>query len=181
MRYQLPPLESLEPRRLLSAVQIADVLIIEGTSASDNIFINTRDAGVTLRVIVNGQRSYFTAAGINQIQAYGYRGQDDIEISNAIPINALITGDKGNDTLFGGAGNDSLYGNTGHDSILGGDGNDPILGLSGNDDLFGENGDDTILGGAGDDLIYGDAGNDDLSGQDDNDRILGGQGHAPIP
>src|SRR5258705_5044267 len=101
MHHSSPDLERLESRRLLSAVQIGDVLIVEGTSGSDDIFVNTRDGGVTLRVVVNGVRSYFTAASINQIQAFGYRGQDDIEISNAIPIDALITGDKGSDTLLG--------------------------------------------------------------------------------
>src|SRR5882724_5693667 len=120
MRYHSASIEQLESRRLLSAVQIGDMLIVEGTSGSDDIFVNTRDGGVTLRVVVNGERSYFTAAGISQIQVFGYRGQDDIEISNAIPIDALITGDKGNDTLLGGGGNDSIYGNAGSDSILGG-------------------------------------------------------------
>src|SRR6476659_5165393 len=99
-----PPIEPLEPRKLLSAELFGDILVIEGTSGSDAIAINTRDGGVTLRVVINGERSYFTAAGINEIQAYGYRGQDDIEISNAILIDALITGDKGNDTLLGGGG-----------------------------------------------------------------------------
>src|SRR5690348_8882965 len=96
--------EPLETRNLLSATVINGVLVIEGTSGSDAIFVNSRDGGVTLRVIVNGQRSYFESAGITSIQALGYRGQDDIEISNALTIDAVITGDRGNDTILGGGG-----------------------------------------------------------------------------
>src|SRR4051812_23985556 len=107
-------IESLEARRLLSAELRGDVLIVEGTSDGDLIGITSRDGGTTLRVTVNGERAYFAAADIGEIDVYGYRGSDDIEIENSVvAIDAMIEGAKGDDTLLGGGGNDSIYGNTG--------------------------------------------------------------------
>src|SRR4051812_18265014 len=117
--------EELESRRMLSAELRGDVLIVEGTSDADLIGITSRDGGTTLRVTVNGERAYFTAADVREIDVYGYRGSDDIEIENSVvSIDAMIEGARGDDTLLGGGGNDSIYGNTGHDSLLGGNGND---------------------------------------------------------
>src|SRR3954470_14583710 len=123
-----PTLQVLEPRLLLSAVLRDHALLVEGTSRSDAISITTRDGGATIRVTVNGERSYFTGADVTLIAAYGYRGQDYVEVADGLTQPAYLEGNKGNDTLIGGGGDDFLYGNTGEDLILTGSGDDRALG-----------------------------------------------------
>src|SRR5512132_4581403 len=101
--------EFLELRQLLSAALSGDVLLIKGTSHSDSITVNSKDGGVTLRVVVNGVLSTFPSSAVREIQIYGYRGNDSLKMSNAVLNPALIVGDKGHDTIWGGGGNDSLY------------------------------------------------------------------------
>src|SRR5829696_6620335 len=109
--------QGLEPRRLLTAFMDGNILVVAGTSAADRILVVSRDNGDTLRVTINGKRSYFNASLVDEIHAFGYRGSDDIEISNDIAIDAQIDGKQGNDTLLGGAGTDSIFGSTGHDRL----------------------------------------------------------------
>ncbi|TDR80589.1 M10 family metallopeptidase C-terminal domain-containing protein [Paludibacterium purpuratum] len=71
------------------------------------------------------------------------------------PIDTLLFGMGGNDTLIGGKRNDELYG---------GDGNDRLFGRNGDDQLFGEDGNDVLSGGAGNDLLRGGRGADTLTG-----------------
>src|SRR6056297_1111589 len=86
-------------------------------------------------------------------------------------LEAALTANAGNDTIFGGAGDDLIYGNAGDDVISGGDGNDTLRGREDNDTLSGDAGNDNILGEDGDDLIIGGAGADFLSGGAGNDTI----------
>jgi Ca2+-binding RTX toxin-like protein len=73
--------------------------------------------------------------------------------------------------------NDVLHGTSGADSISGGEGSDTISGLDGNDTLDGDGGIDVIYGGNGDDEIDGGTGNDTLNGDSGADSLFGGEGN----
>ncbi|MCX8747299.1 hypothetical protein J3U64_07485, partial [Snodgrassella sp. B3800] len=86
----------------------------------------------------------------------------------------IISGGKGNDTLYGKDGNDILYGE---------EGNDTLSGDAGNDILYGGSGDDTLNGGTGYDILIGGTGNDTLSGgnyEKDRYEFEAGHGHDII-
>jgi len=86
-----------------------------------------------------------------------------------MPIDRIIVGSPGNDTLSG----------TGlRELILGNGGNDTISGGAGNDCIAGDAGDDRISGGSGNDRMYGDADNDSLTGDSGTDVADGGVGRS---
>jgi Ca2+-binding RTX toxin-like protein len=102
---------------------------------------------------------------------------------------AIIKGDKKNNTLKGShgddkiqglGGEDKIYAGGGDDCIEGGDGKDTIYGEKGNDTIYGGKGNDVIDGGSGHDRVSGDAGNDTISGGRGNDILLGGKGNDCI-
>lgn len=121
----------------------------------------------------------FVAADFDRpVLAYGYGGNDLLEVRNAHP--ATLYGGDGNDTLRGGSGDDWLYGEAGDDSLDGGAGNDNLIGGDGNDVIDGGSGNDTILGGDGDDILFSASGNNWIDGGDGNDAIQGGTGHDTL-
>src|SRR4051812_10628969 len=95
-------IEPLESRTLLSAFLRGQTLIVEGSSGGDRISIGTRDGGVTLRILINGRKSYFTGSAVKRIEAYGYGGSDRIEIADVLTQSAYVDGAKGDDTILGG-------------------------------------------------------------------------------
>ena len=108
----------------------------------------------------------------------GTNGNDLIDLNGDpnVPIDELVYGRLGNDTIDGGGGDDELHGEGGDDILIGGDGNDTLYGEDGNDDLRGGLGIDMLYGGIGDDLLDGGDGNDMLYGEDGNDILVGGDG-----
>jgi trimeric autotransporter adhesin len=61
------------------------------------------------------------------------------------PLDRIIIGTSGSDTLIGGQGNDQLLGGGGNDSLDGGNGNDTLNGGIGADTMLGGDGIDTYL------------------------------------
>jgi len=159
------------------------MLVVTGTSKSDHITINT-DANGNLVVKINKQAdTIFAAAGVSRIVVNGMGGNDHIEISSSVTIDAELNGGAGNDHIFGGSGNDLLIGGAGNDHLNGGAGNDILHGDQGNDKLEGGDGNDILVGGAGNDhliggagldMLIGGAGNDNLDGGADDDILIGG-------
>lgn len=182
--------EALEPRQLLSAVLVGNVLTITGTENSDIITLQLKASDTSqLKVVDNGVATEFNVADVDHV-AIDALGSNDLIVvrdTNGVfntPIDAR--GGTGNDTIIGGSGNDTIHGNGandlligrgGDDRIYGGVGNDTLMGNSGNDGLHGGAGNDRISGGGGDDFLYGDAGNDTLLGGAGDDRFFGGDGH----
>src|SRR5436190_20054932 len=105
--------ERLEPRTLLTAVVQDNVLLVTGTDADDVIAVNSRDNGATIRVSVNGQRSYFDASTVNSVKVSGLRGRDHLEAGAEFAKPVQFAGGAGADTLIGGAANDTLDGQNG--------------------------------------------------------------------
>jgi hypothetical protein len=117
-------------------------LVINGTSGNDIIRITTATGGV--EVTVNGvSRGIFNPTG--RIIVFGYAGNDDIQLSGAVPNEAWLYGDDGDDKLnlgngggiaFGGAGNDHINGGSGRDILVGGEGADRLVGNADDDILI---------------------------------------------
>lgn len=159
-------LDSLEPRRLLSAVIDHRTLVIEGTPRADTIVI-TSDSPKTLRVRIGGVESAFLKRSFGKIRITAGRGDDLVTVgsdANPVAIPCVVTGDDGGDTILGGAGSDNLSGGAGADQITGAGGGDTVTGDNGNDDLHGGDGDDTLAGGRGDDRLHDNAGEDKCTG-----------------
>jgi Ca2+-binding RTX toxin-like protein len=72
------------------------------------------------------------------------------------PINQLMYGTDGDDTIYGYDGEDKIVGEGGSDTLDGGTGDDEVAGNDGNDQLVGGDGSDSLEGGAGNDQINGD-------------------------
>ncbi len=174
----------------------SSVLVITGTASKDIIAVvpQPHSAGM-LQVIQNKHVLIaFASSDVDRIVIYGQQGNDQITISAALLLPAVIfggqgndvivggggndqiEGEDGNDTINGGAGDDTLCGDNGRDVIVGGLGNDTLFGEAGNDVLAGSLGDDVLLGGDGADVIDGGVGNDRLYGQAGNDTLIGGVG-----
>lgn len=72
----------------------------------------------------------------------GGAGADNLKVNG--PVNDLLGGDSGNDTIDTGDGNDDLRGEEGADTLIGGAGNDLLQGAAGADVIDAGPGDDTV-------------------------------------
>jgi Ca2+-binding RTX toxin-like protein len=112
---------------------LADTVIINGTSGADNITLSI----VNGALVVNGLASQIVIEhfDINDtIRINGLGGDDVIEASGvgANGLKLILDGGEGADILIGGAGNDTLLGGAGDDVLLGGPGFDVLDGGAGN-------------------------------------------------
>jgi Ca2+-binding RTX toxin-like protein len=180
--------EQLESRRVLAGnlqSGLAEInagrLEIRGTNKSDSILVSSD--GENIAVKINKQTHTFAAEEIESIAIDGRKGNDRLEISEAIVLPAILRGGEGNDRVLGGGGddlidggrgNDRLWGRGGNDTIYAGQGNDSAWGGEANDLLFAGFGNDGLSGGGGDDILRGEAGKDRLRGGLGNDQVLGG-------
>ncbi|WP_327194214.1 calcium-binding protein, partial [Pseudomonas syringae] len=137
-----------------------DVIRLEGLNAadvvlrreSDDLIIQIKDSGETLRVSSHFYSSAIYGYGIDQVQfADGVIWNKESISANLftlVAVSALtVSGTEVGETLTGGDGNDTLYGNGGDDVLEGGSGNDRLDGGAGDDTyLFGK--------GSGQDTIY---------------------------
>src|SRR5215203_1648675 len=137
-------IETLETRQLFAAggpstppltTPVTRVkLILQGTSAKDNIAIDVKKG--YLHFFLNGVTKRYNAARVGAIQIYAGNGSDVVRVGNGAPgvfidgggHNDNIAGGLGDDTIFGGGGNDILNGGMGVDYIDGGKGRDTIMG-----------------------------------------------------
>ena len=176
-RSRVPLFESLERREVLAsalATLDAGLLNVLGTNKNDAIRIDLELD--QLRVVVNKLTYQFNVADVTSLSINALAGNDRVQVSDAVLVNAAINGGRGNDQLRGGGGNDTLVGDAGNDKLDGGLGNDVVFGDAGHDRLVGGEGNDTLNGGAGHDHLRGDAGDDVLSGEAGHDLLWGGDG-----
>ncbi|MBX8517916.1 calcium-binding protein, partial [Pseudomonas cichorii] len=156
-----------------------DVIRLEGLNAadvlmrreSDDLIIQIKDSGETLRVGSHFYSSAIYGYGIDQVQF-----ADGTVLTNAQIREALLTGTEVDETLTGYESADSLFGLSGNDTLNGRAGDDILDGGDGRDTLNGDDGNDTLLGGAGNDTLTGGYGNDTLDGGSGNDSLDGGYG-----
>jgi hypothetical protein len=192
--------ETMETRRLLSTVQVADgVLIIDADPhTASNIIVDLHAPHGRIRGFCAGVEATFSADEVKAVRITGSDGDDSVFIDPSLKLPTLIKTGEGNDTVRGGGGvdtvdagpgNDTVYGGRGDDRLSGGDGADCINGNAGNDvidggadddRLYGQDGDDTIYGGEGFDLLAGMGGDDKLYGGAGEDWVFGNAGHDQL-
>ena len=183
-RAALRPMESLEPRAMLSAnVDDSGLLTIVGTERADVIEVRPGPVAgsVSLRGVAGVARdTVFNDVARVSISSLG--GNDRILVAPGIrdvsnnPIEFTIDSGNGNDVVDGGDGRDTIRTQAGNDTVRGHGGNDDInLGI-GNDFGDGGSGDDTINGDRGSDRVWGGSGNDSLDGGGENDVVRGQDG-----
>ncbi|OUM04565.1 calcium-binding protein, partial [Pseudomonas syringae] len=156
-----------------------DVIRLEGLNAADvvlrreydDLIIQIKDSGETLRVSSHFNTSVLYGYNIDQIQF-----ADGSALTNEQIRTALLTGTEVDETVTGYESADSLFGLSGNDTLNGRAGDDILDGGDGRDTLNGEDGNDTLLGGAGNDTLTGGYGNDTLDGGSGNDSLDGGYG-----
>ena len=167
----------------------AGVVTVRGSSGVDTALVQVSSGRVNFDLTANGQdfSESFAVADVNQINIYGYGGDDNLD--NRSSIGGTINGGSGDDTIRGSYGNDIIRGSTGDDFLVGRGGDDVIYGQGGQDTLYGYNGNDTLIGGDlydtlvggnGNDIIRGNAGNDTLIGGAGNDNLNGGAGNDTL-
>ena len=145
-------LEPLEPRTLLSSAALAFTQVpdgagfalqVVGTPRHDRIIIERDAAGLR---ISNWDWSATMPDLYSKVIVRGRGGNDFIQVLNSVPLDAVLYGGNGNDTLIGGSGNDRLYGGAGRDQLFGGDGDDVLVDIGGSahDSLWGGQGLDSF-------------------------------------
>jgi hypothetical protein len=122
-------------------------LVVAGTAGNDTIVFNPIGNRGDINVSINGvSQGVFRPTG--HIIAYGLGGDDDIQVSGSVELDAWLFGDGGNDRLKGGAGASLLLGGDGDDQLLGGKGRSILVGGRGEDRLVGGSGEDILIGGS---------------------------------
>src|SRR5881394_2222925 len=144
------PIETLEVRRLLSAVLRSNgTLAITGTTGSDTIVLTTKivQEFQPTGIIVPVEHFVITTNGTEEADVQSYRvkridvsldnGNDSFTVPSRLQTKIYADGGRGNDTITGGRN---------HDTLDGGLGNDSLVGNAGNDVLGSANGGDTAIG-----------------------------------
>ncbi|WP_122209047.1 calcium-binding protein, partial [Pseudomonas viridiflava] len=170
----------------LEGLNVSDVVIKRD---SDDLLIQIKESGETLRVTSHFSASTIYGYAIDQLQfadgtilenaqirAALLLGTDADDVMTGYSTDDVIAGDGGNDTLSGGSGSDRIEGGDGKDNLSGDDGDDLLLGGSGDDSLSGGDANDTLKGGADNDSLSGGYGDDFLDGGSGNDTLYGGYG-----
>ena len=166
-----------EPGQTSPDDNATDILLIEGTSGNDEIFLS-QGPNDKLKVSFNGQEilaDWRAADGtplIEQFRVSGLLGDDKIGFvrgDDALDIDDLIA--RSRDfigVIDGGTGNDTLVGTDGRDRLDGGRGSDVMFGFAGDDRLWGDGGSgfdgdhDVLFAGQGNDDLVGGLGSNDL-------------------
>lgn len=141
-----PVFETLEGRRLMSAVNLVDgMLILEGKSHGFNrITVSPDSNGTTLFARANGAKAHYDIKDVKSIRIIGGAKKDIVEIDPAIRQNAYVNAKCGADSVVGGSGNDTIIGSNGADTLRGGAGDDMLIGGAGKDRLDAGKNDDPL-------------------------------------
>lgn len=147
-------IESLEPRRLMSATVVDGVLKVVGTEAADRISFENGQGTVTVHL--NGEAQTFPTADLRRVEVRALGGDDDVALGRKLALPATVFGGDGDDRIGGSRLSDVLLGEAGDDTIDGRFGDDYVDGGDGGDRLYAYYGTNTIRGGAGTDHSLGD-------------------------
>ena len=133
------------------------VLLVYGTPLQDHIVVQMGAAATPGAYVLTFTdpseavlQQYNENAGvpISRVEAYGFAGNDSIEVGGRA-VSAWLFGGAGDDGLNSGMGNDAVFGGDGRDNVKGGNGgNDWLVGGLGRDKLDGKRGEAILVGGS---------------------------------
>jgi hypothetical protein len=137
-------LESLEDRRLMSAVNVVGgTVVLQGSPRGNNkLSVALDPGGKTLFVRANKLSAHVLTSSIKTIRVIGGEACDWVTIDPALKLPAYvrtgagadtITTANGNDTILAGHGNDVIRTNGGDDFINDGPGADSVIAGNGDD------------------------------------------------
>lgn len=146
-------LQSLEPRRMMSATPLSTAVYAFGDGVQLNIFGTRRNDVINfyrtedgyLLKTGTGYRQTFSGE-FNSVRIIGGKGNDVIRVDGSVTLPAYLHGGDGNDILSGGNGDDFLFGDGGIDKLYGNGGDDHLVTLGGGhrDFATGDEGHDTF-------------------------------------
>ena len=167
--------QHLESRNLLAGIYFSSGEVTIAGDALANVGGFFEASAETYRARLDGfQDQSFSKSAVSKVIFIGFDGDD--EFVNETPVESLILGNGGNDTLIGGIGIDVVNGGDGDDTIVGDGGDDRLIGGPGADVIEGGLGNDRVFGGEGLNRLFGDEGADLIFGGSDVDTIFGGDG-----
>src|SRR5204863_71800 len=109
--------ETMEARRLLSTVAVADgVLVIDADPhTASNIIVDLHAPKGRIRGYCDGVQTTFAAADVKAIRVTGSDGDDKVYIDPALTLPTLIRTGAGDDRVRGGSGVDTVDAGAGPD------------------------------------------------------------------
>ena len=181
-------IETMEPRKLLSASLKAGVLRATGEEMSANAITVALSTDKTkIDVTINGVLTSFNATKLRRVIVHGGELADTLTVNSDIKARQTLFGHNGNDTLTGGSAADETAvkenrqrGVRGWTRLLGMGGDDTLIATGGRNFIDGGTGNDNLTGSAGRDMIAGFKGNDTINAGDGNDVVFGGDGDDVI-
>ena len=177
-------IQSLELRRLFSAMVENGTLVVVGTNGPDRIRMweDQRGAQVVIVGYIDAlllgrpaEGFEVPADGVRSVVVRALAGDDDVDLADA-PLGPTTGPISIPSRIDAGLGHDQVFGTGVRDFILGGFGNDRIQGYEGTDWIDGGWGNDFLSGGGGNDWVSGGRGNDTVHGNEGDDRLSGGPG-----
>src|SRR4051812_14604829 len=113
--------ETMETRRLLSTVQVADgVLVIDADPhTASNIIVDLHAPEGRIRGYCAGVEVTFAAADVRSIRVTGSDLNDTVIIDRRLTLPTLIRTGAGNDRISGGGGVDTVDAGPGKDRVRG--------------------------------------------------------------
>jgi Ca2+-binding RTX toxin-like protein len=201
------PVETLEPRRLLSAAVAAQDVPPHATAPATAVFQpykKQKQAPTSVAGSVSRGGTFFVAGtggddDVRVVQSGRYisavvKGADDrlrvVFSARTKRVNFVsVVGNDGRDKIDctgvhrscavdGGAGDDDVHGSLYLDDLYGGDGDDQLRGHDGVDFIDGGAGNDKVIGGANNDQLIGGPGADTILGGAGNDDLIASDGKA---
>lgn len=128
--------ESLESRRLFTAVLYNRVLSITGKEGNDDITVS--QSAKRLYLVDNGVNWSYKLADVRLMDVQLGTGNDKFICNQSnVTVRSRVWGGRGHDQILTGNMDDSLYGGDGNDTLHGGGGNDYLDGNAGADDING--------------------------------------------
>ena len=132
----LPAFESLESRRLFTAVLYNRVLNITGKEGNDNITVS--QSAKRLYLVDNGVNWSYKLGDVRLMDVQLGTGNDKFVCNQSnVTVRSRVWGGRGHDQIVTGNMDDSLYGGDGNDMLHGGGGDDYFDGNAGADDING--------------------------------------------
>ena len=128
------------------------ILVIGGSTGDDNIKVKQSGHSDYVRIKINEHENDVRIkanAGnmIDRIAIYGQDGDDRIQVSMNVSLDALLDGGAGDDKLIGGWGSTILVGQSGNDTLFGSYMRGILIGGDGSDKLYGWDSSDLLIAG----------------------------------
>src|SRR5207253_8241143 len=117
-----PTIETLEDRRLLSAVHLIDGMLIVGGNANGNnrLSVTSDPGGETVFARANDVKAHYLLKDVRQIRVVGGEKNDVVTIDAALKKSAFIRVGSGDDSVTCGSGSDTVFAGNGRDTVIGG-------------------------------------------------------------